>query len=359
LQAATGCPNPDALLALAPLGHADDEAARQRALAAVPLHHLTEARPWLSGLHTMGAQTLGELLDLPRAGLAQRFGRPLLEALDRALGHRPQPIAPFQAPEQFERRLELPIGFETTPLVLQAANGLLDALIAWLQARQAALRRFELWLDHHEPPSTQLGLQTRAPTRDPARLRELLASRLDILQLRAPVHGLRLRCTETQAMQASAGDLFARDEDSREGLARLLERLQVRLGAERIQRLTLAADHRPEAAYRIQVIDSLDRIGPAGTGGAAVEPAEAGARLPRPLWLLREPRPLGERNNRPWLQGALQIVAGPERIESGWWDDRLVQRDYFVAEDDTHRLFWIYRERGGAGGGWYLQGCFG
>ncbi|MEZ5653896.1 MAG: hypothetical protein R3E87_25460, partial [Burkholderiaceae bacterium] len=29
LQAATGCPNPDALLALAPLGHADDEAARQ------------------------------------------------------------------------------------------------------------------------------------------------------------------------------------------------------------------------------------------------------------------------------------------------------------------------------------------
>ncbi len=80
--------------------------------------------------------------------------------------------------------------------------------------------------------------------------------------------------------------------------------------------------------------------------------------LPRPLWLLRAPQPLRERNNRPWLNSALNMVAGPERIETGWWDSNLVQRDYFVAEDDAHTLYWIYRERQAAGG-WFVHGRFG
>jgi protein ImuB len=70
---------------------------------------------------------------------------------------------------------------------------------------------------------------------------------------------------------------------------------------------------------------------------------------------------LGERNGRPFRDGPLSLLAGPERIESGWWEDRSVQRDYFVAEDSLHRLLWIYRERlrDDAAGGWFLHGRFG
>jgi protein ImuB len=67
------------------------------------------------------------------------------------------------------------------------------------------------------------------------------------------------------------------------------------------------------------------------------------------------------------------LLSGPERIEGGWWDCNLVQRDYFIAEDDHAQWFWIYRTRGNhlaAAGGqkgsqrdldasWYLQGIFG
>ncbi|MFM7568234.1 MAG: DNA polymerase Y family protein, partial [Betaproteobacteria bacterium] len=82
--------------------------------------------------------------------------------------------------------------------------------------------------------------------------------------------------------------------------------------------------------------------------------------LLRPLWLIDPPVALSERNNRPFWESPLSLLAGPERIESGWWDDKLVLRDYFIAEDTSHRLLWIFRERlSDTGKAWYLHGRFG
>ena len=47
-----------------------------------------------------------------------------------------------------------------------------------------------------------------------------------------------------------------------------------------------------------------------------------------PVWLLQDPEPLREHGSRPLLDGqALQLLSGPERIESGWWDGDLAERD--------------------------------
>jgi protein ImuB len=57
----------------------------------------------------------------------------------------------------------------------------------------------------------------------------------------------------------------------------------------------------------------------------------------------------------------LQIVAGPERIETGWWDAGLAVRDYFIAQAGDGALVWIYCTRlpRAGPGGWFLQGRFG
>ena len=84
----------------------------------------------------------------------------------------------------------------------------------------------------------------------------------------------------------------------------------------------------------------------------------------RPLWLLREPMPLPEQGSRPWLDGTpLQLLAGPERIESGWWDGDLAARDYFIARALDGALVWVFRARlpplsAPDGAGWFLQGRF-
>ncbi|MCX7893973.1 MAG: DNA polymerase Y family protein, partial [Burkholderiales bacterium] len=75
----------------------------------------------------------------------------------------------------------------------------------------------------------------------------------------------------------------------------------------------------------------------------------------RPFWLLPEPRPLAEIDAVPHHGGPLTLLAGPERIESGWWDGAPCTRDYFVARTRADALVWVYREHRG---GWFLHGVF-
>jgi protein ImuB len=75
------------------------------------------------------------------------------------------------------------------------------------------------------------------------------------------------------------------------------------------------------------------------------------------LWLLPTPQSLVAGGSGPKLQGELELLAGPERIEAGWWDGEAVNRDYFVARNPTGETFWIYREHHHPAA-WYLHGVF-
>jgi protein ImuB len=114
----------------------------------------------------------------------------------------------------------------------------------------------------------------------------------------------------------------------------------------------IAQDHRPEDAYELRPLDDIKRL-------ANSEPILACLPgLPRPIWFFAQALSIGERQNRPYYQSTLHLLAGPERIESGWWDNHLVQRDYFIAEDEQNNLYWLYRQRFPAPG-WFIQGRFG
>ncbi|SDQ42567.1 protein ImuB [Paraburkholderia fungorum] len=79
---------------------------------------------------------------------------------------------------------------------------------------------------------------------------------------------------------------------------------------------------------------------------------------PRPLWMLDKPLRLMMRDQRPVYRRPLKMLTRTERIEAGWWDGDIVERDYYVAADDRGHMFWVYRERTEKGE-WYLQGLFG
>ncbi len=359
--------------------HCPDLPSLRTTLDAAPVWLLGPGREHWEALQGMGLRTLGDLLRLPRSGVARRFGADLLGELDRARGERPDPREPIALPATFETRLELFARADTTEQVLHGAALLLARMVAWLTAQHAHVRRFTLVMQHEPrwrkddrtPTETTLVLALTEPSRDPAHLQVLLRERLAQLQLPAPSIELRLQVDDMARRAPLNEELFPTAGSEREGLLRLIERLQARLGPGQVQRLVQRHDHRPERASEgiaaTAVLPGGRVAAASGMHAAAKASPTTGTAMHapmRPIWLLAEHQPLRERQNLPWLDGrALQLLSGPERIETGWWDAALAERDYFIAQAAEGALVWVYRTRLPLPGtlvcGWFLQGRFG
>ncbi len=323
-----------------------------RRLDTLPLRLLPEAQARQDWLQNIGCRTLGELRALPRAGLQRRSSTELLHALDAAYGLKPELYAWLEAPNQFSRRIELNDYVEHTDAVLAVARRLAEQLSGWLIARQLAVRRVVLQLEHergrHARPPTELELALAQPAWQTTHLLNLLREKLSRLSLQAPVIAVALHAPDTVEQPAVSTTLFPEPGGTAADHARLLDLLGARLGAQRVRHAHPAADHRPEAA---------------NCWGNANEPEVRPPVLPmlldRPFWLLDPPLALNVVGNRPQYAGqGLRLMRGPERIESGWWDFPLTVRDYFVAEDEAAARYWIYRERDAEHARWFLHGLY-
>lgn len=303
-------------------------------------------------LESFGCTRLGDLMQLPAAGLRQRLGQGPVDDLLRARGELPDPQPYFVFPERFATALELPSRVEHAEGLAFAGQRLFAALAGWLNIRQALVRACALQLTHDDGSTSALPLRLGEPSADEARLLRLLREHLGRLTLSAPVEALRLTADEVIARPGDSGQLFA-TAAAGEGTAACLERLRARLGEAAVQVLGLRADYRPECAT--QAGDPL-------AAGAGREPPSATAAFaaPRPLWLLPVPQPLPERADGPHWHGPLQLLTRGERLESGWWDSGEaeaagdVRRDYFVARNRQGQWAWIFRD----GQGWFLHGLF-
>jgi protein ImuB len=203
------------------------------------------------------------------------------------------------------------------------------------------VQRFVLKLAHRDRGATEIAIGLVAPSRDAEHFTLLVRERLASLALREPVRSIAVEATDVLPLAGDNLGLFADDAGAPGNWERLIERLRARLGAEAVHALAMRPEHRPERA------------------SAEAEPDERQLKFEfgeRPFWLLDAPRPIAEIGAVPDYEGPLTLLAGPERIESGWWDDDDIARDYFVARTQTESLVWVYRER--RGGGWYLHGLF-
>jgi protein ImuB len=318
-----------------------DTAPLRSHLAALSIDLLEQDPATLDALEKIGVRTLGECRRLPRDGLARRFGESLLDELDRAFGDRADPRPPWIAPEVHTARLDLPSPvWEVEPLIF-GAKRLLAELCGVLAARRQGLTQLSLTLRHEDCAPTVVLLSLSMPSRDPVHLLGLLRERLSTVALPARVESIALTAAETLQLAPRNFSFFGERDALAENRLALVERLRARLGQDAVCGLALVPDHRPELAWQ-----------PAEPGSAAV----ASASNPRPLWLFADPKSLPA-NPKGTSPESLSILAGPERIESGWWDGNDVARDYFVARNAAGARFWVFRERSGTSG-WFLHGVF-
>jgi protein ImuB len=331
-------PTPTAALLLARRGvdtSVRDRHELRRTLAAYPLELLNQPPQIIALLSTMGVKTFKDWWALPRDGLARRFGQGMLDEIDRALGLLPDPRVPFAPPQRYSTSLELPVSVMETEPLLFAAKRLVLELSGYLAMRQIGVTRLRLELGHARHAHTPVMIMLSMATRDAAHLMTLLREKLATVALPEAVESLTLVAVEIRPLGSRNQALFADGRPSREERWRIVEHLRARLGVQAVYGLETFPDHRPERAWR--------RMLP---GHAK----DGSCNLHRPLWLLPQPRRLSAAD-------APALLDGPERVESGWWDDFDVKRDYFVARDNSGSKLWLYRERTGTQD-LYLHGIF-
>jgi protein ImuB len=207
-----------------------------------------------------------------------------------------------------------------------------------LRERQAGVQRLRLKLRHRDGPATEVSLGLASITSEQRRLLDVAVQKLTRLELKAPVRAMELISGSLRALSAASLDAFAglTGASSRDTAPQLVERLRARLGEEAVYGFCLIPEHRPEAAWR--------RVRELRAACASQQVVAEG--MPRPVWLLAEPLP--------WSKP--EMLQGPERIESGWWDGKGVARDYYVAQRHHGAKLWVFQERQSKR--WYLHGVF-
>jgi protein ImuB len=302
-------------------------------------------------LAAMGVRTLGELLRLPRAGFARRFGPTQLADLDRLLGRRADPRRRLVRRERYKGHVNLDHELEDHERILRALRPLLDELEQFLRERQRGITALQCRFHHYRAAPTTCALRLAAPEADAGRLQALLRERLANIVLPEPVRRCELRGGALSERPLASKPLWSAGEHGHAPageMPALVEHLRARLGVAAVYGIRRVSEHRPEKAWRVAE-PVLEKV---------VSTAPAALPVRRPAWLLAAPEELAQRSGHPWRHGRLELLHGPERIESGWWDGAEATRDYYTARDTHGSLLWIYRECG-APRRWFLHGVFG
>ena len=313
-------PNPHAARVLANVhdGYAFDEHTLDTALGQLPLERSGLPQPVAFALSRMGVRKLRQVFALPRDALARRFPQTVLEHLDALRGGLVAPLHCYRPPDHFEGRIEFDGEVESSQALLFPLRRLAQDLAAFLAGRDGGVQRYTLVLEHERCEHSEVVVGLLAPQREAGMLFELGRGRLEQAQLPAPVRGMRLVARELPPFVPAARDLFETRAQQDVPWPQLRERLRARLGDESVHGIGHSPEHRPE---RIAM------------QGKPVPDAR-----PRPGWLLPHVVPLRDH--------ALRVLAGPERIESGWWDGGDVRRDYYLVETSLGQRAWAYAPAG-------------
>jgi protein ImuB len=333
-------------------------------IAPLPLAALRLPGAMLRCLRVLGFTRVADVLDLPRAPLALRFGPELARRLDQALGFEAEPIVPVRLPELIETRRAFgePIGAAET--IARYIGKLVTPLCQTLEARGLGARRLDLICHRVDSQLQAVRVGMGMPVRDAKRLNRLLCDKIETID---PGFGIELM-TLTATLAEPLPDkqvASALIEEPEPDISGLIDVLSNRLGAKRLYRAAPVETDVPER--------SVIRI-------PALAPAQKHAwpsDWPRPARLLAAPEAIETVALLPdhppitftWrgIRRRVKRADGPERVFGEWWkrDAELAAvRDYFQVEDEAGERYWIFRAGDGEDAAtgsqrWFLHGVFG
>ncbi len=354
---------PDAAAALARHGGDNVRSLPVMALRVGPDIHVALGRA--------GLKTIDDLIKLPSAPLAARFGQDLPVLLARLIGEVDVRITPRRILAEIETEARFAEPIARTDDMLTTIAQLVQEAAVTLSERGIGGRRFSAALFRSDGHVARVSVETGQPVREAAVLDRLFRERIDALadpldpgfgydMIRLSVHVVELLAHDQ--LRLDGGKVTDRE------LATLIDRLSTRLGRNRVRRFAAVDTHIPEQAVLEFPAVEICKVG-------KWPKPEIGETPLRPIHLFEPPHrieviaevPDGPPRRFKWRRAMHEVARheGPERIAAEWWmrrDNGGLTRDYYRVEDVRGRRYWLFRH--GLYGAekphpdWYLHGLF-
>ncbi len=331
---------------------------QRAAIAPLPIAALQLELDTIADLATVGVETIGQLLDLPRAALPARFGASLLLSLDRALGHAIETIEPLRptVPHTAERVFDGPT--DRPDAIEWSVRDLLGTVAARLGAESLGTRQLEIVLVRSDLPPELLTVRMGRPSHDASHLWALVRPKLERAHLGFGVEGVRVTARGLARVQHQQAECWEGETTTTTSRARdlLLDTLANRLGSGRVLVASMTESHIPQRAFVMHEPGAQE----------SRTPAAGVARQDRPTMLLARPMPARVVALTP--DGPVRRVTccgethdvlaccGPERIAPEWWRRTAPTRDYFAVRCQDGRWLWLGRNL--TSGRWHVYGIW-
>lgn len=306
----------------------------QQALNGLKVSQLGLSDVQVKRFNSMGVRSYRELRQLPVKELGYRFGITLVSFLARF--DQDSEVNPlFEIPLRFKSRTELNYEVAYSKGLLFPLKPVLQQLEIYLQLRQLQSDCLFLLLDHRSGVSTRLVIKAVSGAWKSKDWLELISIQLDQLRLAEPVISFQVRSHKFTELQQQAKDLLG-SQHSDSGGDQLLSVMVSRLGHNRVCLPSANADPRPEYAGKLQ-----------GTSVLSL-PCQQSYIKPHPALLTPQ--------NKCRAIKSYQVINGPERVVSGWWDAHQFRSDFYSARSNVGEFNWLVREDTG---NWFCWGGYG
>ncbi|TSJ36439.1 DNA polymerase Y family protein [Mucilaginibacter corticis] len=336
------------------------EGGHRNALMPLPPYALRLSVDHLLKLRNLGLHQISSFIHMPDTVIRRRFGKSMVLRLQQALGQEPEYLFPLKEPVPYSERLECPEPVRTRPAIEIGLNNLLERLCKRLYGEGLGLRSAAFTWYRIDGKNGNITIGTNHASNRMQHIFKLFFIKLDTVAPGLGIELFTLDALKTEPVSDKQSELWSSKGgvDSEE-VAELLDRLAGRIGNAAISRYLPGEHYWPERTPKPD-ISLKEKPG-----------SEWRTDKPRPMQILDKPEPIEAMALTPdypprlfiW-KGEQHIIVGadgPERIEREWWLEPGEHRDYYVAEDEQGRRYWLYRSghyNAENNQHWYLHGFF-
>ncbi len=311
-------------------------------------------------LQKLGLYQISNFMNMQRSALRRRFGQKILLRLDEALGNENEFIEPLIPVEPYSERLPCMEPIYTKAGIEIALQKLLEILCKRLHQESKGLRLAAFKGYRIDNKIEQIIISTNHPSNTITHLFKLFELKIATIEPAAGIELFILEALKVEAVNPLQETLWAANSslESKE-VSELLDRLESKYGSNIIHRYLPAEHHLPERSVRLA--ESLQE--------------KIAIRWPvdklRPIQLLTEPQKIEVTAPIPdyppmnfrYKSKLHKVVKADacERIESEWWLERGLHRDYYIVEDEEGKRYWLFRSghyESGKNPSWFIHGFF-